>query len=108
MVRRSRRLAIAAAMVTTGMLPGAHTSAGQAPGQASPRASRTRVVMLGTGTPAADPDRFGPAVVVLVDNTPYLFDIGVGVVRRWAAALRTNVASLDPASLRTAFVTHLH
>ena len=70
--------------------------------------SRTRVVMLGTGTPAADPDRFGSAVVVLVDSTPYLFDMGVGVVRRWAAALRNGVAPLDPASLRTAFVTHLH
>jgi len=64
--------------------------------------------MLGTGTPTADPDRFGPAVVVLVDSTPYLFDIGVGVVRRWAAALRAGVAPLGPATLRTAFVTHLH
>jgi ribonuclease Z len=64
--------------------------------------------MLGTGTPAADPDRFGPAVVVLVDSTPYLFDAGVGVVRRWAGALRSGVATLGPASLRTAFITHLH
>jgi ribonuclease BN (tRNA processing enzyme) len=76
--------------------------------QPSSAPSRTRVVMLGTGTPLPDPDRFGPAVVVLVDNTPYLFDIGVGVVRRWAAALRMGVAPLGPASLRTAFVTHLH
>jgi ribonuclease Z len=64
--------------------------------------------MLGTGTPAADPDRFGPAVVVLVDSTPYLFDMGVGVVRRWAAALRLGIAPPDPTSLRTVFVTHLH
>jgi ribonuclease BN (tRNA processing enzyme) len=70
--------------------------------------SRTRVIMLGTGTPAADPDRFGAAVVVLVDNTPYLFDIGVGVVRRWAAAVRSQSLPLAPSSLRTAFVTHLH
>lgn len=70
--------------------------------------SRTRVIMLGTGTPAADPDRFGAAVVVLVDNTPYLFDIGVGVVRRWSAAIRSQGLSLAPSSLRTAFVTHLH
>ena len=65
--------------------------------------------MLGTGTPAADPDRFGSAVVVLVDSTPYLFDIGVGVRRRWAAAIAEPGASpRDPSSLRTAFVTHLH
>jgi ribonuclease BN (tRNA processing enzyme) len=70
--------------------------------------SRTRVIMLGTGTPAADPDRFGTAVVVLVDSTPYLFDIGVGVVRRWTAAVRNQGLALAPSSLRTAFVTHLH
>ena len=81
---------------------------GRAPTKAPVAASRTRVVMLGTGTPTADPDRFGPAVVVLVDSTPYLFDIGVGVVRRWAAALRAGAAPLGPATLRTAFVTHLH
>lgn len=71
-------------------------------------AARTKVVMLGTGTPVADPDRFGSAVVVLVDSTPYLFDIGVGVVRRWAAALRGGIAPIGPATLHTAFVTHLH
>ena len=64
--------------------------------------------MLGTGVPMADPDRFGPAVVVLVDSTPYLFDMGVGVVRRWAAALRGGVSTIGPATLHTAFVTHLH
>ncbi len=94
----------AAALVALALMLPAVTVA-QSP---SPRAARTRVVMLGTGNPAADPDRFGPAVVVLVDSTPYLFDMGVGVVRRWAAALRNGVAPLDPASLRTAFVTHLH
>jgi len=70
--------------------------------------SRTRVIMLGTGTPAADPERFGAAVVVLVDSTPYLFDMGDGVVRRWAAAIRSQGLPLAPSSLRTAFVTHLH
>ncbi|HEX5438039.1 MAG TPA: hypothetical protein VFW98_12815 [Gemmatimonadaceae bacterium] len=38
--------------------------------------------MLGTGTPAADPDRFGSALVVLVDTIPYLFDVGVEVVEK--------------------------
>lgn len=64
--------------------------------------------MLGTGTPAADPDRFGPAVVVLVDSTPYLFDAGVGVVRRWAGALRGGVATIGPETLHRVFITHLH
>src|SRR3954462_7963309 len=47
---------------------------------------RTLVVMLGTGTPNADPERFGPAVAVVVDDASYLVDFGVGVVRRAAAA----------------------
>jgi len=79
-----------------------------APASAQATASRTKLVMLGTGTPFADPDRFGSAVVVLVDSTPYLFDAGVGVVRRWAQALRGGVAAIGPATLHRVFITHLH
>ena len=39
-------------------------------------ASRTQVVLLGTGTPPADPDRSGPATAVVVNGTPYLVDFG--------------------------------
>jgi ribonuclease BN (tRNA processing enzyme) len=92
----------------TAMLIIAAASPGELCAQSAAGQSRTRVVMLGTGAPPADPDRFGPAVVVLVDSTPYLFDIGVGVVRRWAAALRAGIAPLDASSLHIAFVTHLH
>lgn len=108
MSRRWRCGVTAVAVLGGAMLGTTGTASGQGTGKAIPQSGRTRVVMLGTGTPAADPDRFGPAVVVLVDNTPYLFDMGVGVVRRWAAALRTGIAPLDASSLRTAFVTHLH
>jgi len=96
-----RAMALGALMVTTVLPP-------RLCGQAASPPGRTRVVMLGTGAPPADPERFGAAVVVLVDSTPYLFDIGVGVVRRWAAALRTGLAPLTASSLRLAFVTHLH
>lgn len=86
------------------------TAAAQQPVQeaSSPAPSRTRLIMLGTGNPAADPDRFGPATVVLVDNVPYLVDCGVGVVRRWAGALRNTHLPLHPWDLKTVFVTHLH
>jgi ribonuclease Z len=70
--------------------------------------SRTQLVMLGTGNPAPDPDRFGPATVVLVDDVPYLIDCGVGVVRRWAAAIREHRLHARVTDLKTAFVTHLH
>jgi ribonuclease BN (tRNA processing enzyme) len=69
---------------------------------------RTRVVMLGTGTPNADPDRSGPSVAVVVDDTSYLVDFGTGVVRRAAAAERSGIKALAPENLTRAFATHLH
>src|SRR5215510_8028166 len=69
----------------------------------------TKVVLLGTGTPNADPDRWGPAVAVVVDNESYLVDAGVGVVRRAAAAARAqNLPALQAPRLRRVFITHLH
>ena len=83
---------------------GAHRSA--AP-QVEP-AARTRIVLLGTGTPNADPDRSGPAVAIVVDDTPYLIDLGPGVVRRAAAAYRAGIEGMKVSNLKTAFITHLH
>jgi hypothetical protein len=58
------------------------------PAQSPPPApTRTHVVLLGTGTPPADPDRSGPATAVVVDDTPYLVDMGAGVVRRAKSAV---------------------
>ena len=48
--------------------------------------SVTQVVVLGSGTPNADPDRSGPAVAVIVNGQSYLVDCGPGIVRRAAAA----------------------
>lgn len=63
---------------------------------------KTRVILLGTGTPIPDVERSGPAVAIVVNDTPYLVDCGTGVVRRAVAA------GLEPSQLRTAFITHLH
>jgi ribonuclease BN (tRNA processing enzyme) len=65
-------------------------------------------VLLGTGTPNAEPDRSGPAVAVVVNDTPYLVDCGPGVVRRAVAAHRAGVRGLRVTSLKRLFVTHLH
>lgn len=69
---------------------------------------RTRVVLLGTGTPNADPDRSGPAVAVVVDDRAYLVDLGPGVVRRAAAAHAAGIEALAVKRLDRAFITHLH
>jgi ribonuclease BN (tRNA processing enzyme) len=69
----------------------------------------TQIVLLGTGTPAADPDRFGPATAIIVNETAYLVDAGAGIVRRAAAAARDrSLKSLQAANLRIVFLTHLH
>jgi ribonuclease Z len=76
---------------------------------ASEQTPRTRVVLLGTGTPVPDPDRSGPASVIVVDNTAYLLDFGPGIVRRAeSAALQRRIPAVEPGNLRIAFVTHLH
>jgi ribonuclease BN (tRNA processing enzyme) len=73
------------------------------------RSTRTKVVLLGTGTPVPDPDRSGPATVIAVDDRAYLVDFGPGVVRRAeAAALTRGVTAAEPGNLKVAFVTHHH
>lgn len=71
----------------------------------------TQVVMLGTGTPNPDPERSGPSVAIVVNDTPYLVDFGPGVVRR-AAAMSPSYGGSMPAleikNLKHAFLTHLH
>lgn len=73
-----------------------------------PVQSATQIVLLGTGTPNADPDRSGPSVAIVVNDTPYLVDFGPGVVRRAAAAFQKGIKGLAVKNLNRAFVTHLH
>jgi ribonuclease BN (tRNA processing enzyme) len=87
---------IAAALLSCSLISGAYAA------ETPQRPTRTQVVLLGTGTPAPDPQRSGPATAILVDDTPYLVDFGPGVARRAAEA------KLRLASLKVAFATHLH
>jgi len=68
-----------------------------------------QIVLLGTGTPNADPQRSGPAVAIVVNSTSYLIDFGPGVVRRAAAAsVQSGITALEAKNLKRAFLTHLH
>jgi ribonuclease Z len=71
-------------------------------------ASRTQVVLLGTGTPLPDPARSGPSTAIIVNGTPFIVDAGTGLVRQAAAARDKGIAALRPVNLRIAFLTHLH
>src|ERR1041385_2895248 len=71
--------------------------------------TRTKVVLLGTGTPAPDPDRSGPATAVVVDDVAYIVDLGPGIVRRAkAAAAAHGLKALEPTNLPMAFSPHPH
>ncbi len=68
-----------------------------------------RVVILGTGTPNADPARSGPALAVVAGGRAYLVDAGPGVVRRAAAAAAEHgITALEAPGLDLLFITHLH
>ena len=71
----------------------------------------TRLVLLGTGTPNAEPDRSGPSLAIIVKDQSYIVDFGPGIVRQ-ANKLYTQdndaFLSLKPSNLKVAFLTHLH
>lgn len=75
---------------------------------ATAHAQNTRVVVLGSGTPNADPDRSGPAIAVVTNGHAYLVDAGPGIVRRAAAAAREGIKALQMPKLDIVFLTHLH
>jgi ribonuclease BN (tRNA processing enzyme) len=83
---------------------------------AAAQIARTKIVMLGTGTPIPDPDRQGQAIAIVVDSVAYLFDAGVGLVRRASAAGKAGIAAFAPPRpgaqpnprFEKIFITHLH
>jgi len=92
--------------ISMALTAAAQQATNQTPSQ---HAARTRVVLLGTGTPVPDPDRSGPATAIVVDDRAYLIDFGPGVVRRAeSAALNRKIPAVEPGNLKVAFVTHLH
>lgn len=70
--------------------------------------SETKLVLLGTGTPNAEPFASGPSSAVVVDGNAYLVDFGPGVVRQCTKAYEKGVSALHPKNLKVAFCTHLH
>ena len=62
----------------------------------------SKIILLGTGTPNPDPNRLGPSVAIVVDDSLYLVDFGAGVVRQVATA------GISVSKITRAFLTHLH
>ena len=70
--------------------------------------SRTKLVLLGTGTPNAEAQGSGPSSAVIVDDKAYIVDFGAGVVRQASKAFQMGIDALNPKNLKVAFSTHLH
>ena len=70
--------------------------------------SRTKLILLGTGTPSLEVGTTQTASALIVDDTPYLIDCGSGVVQRLAQARAKGLMPLEHNKLTKLFITHLH
>jgi len=73
--------------------------------------TQTQLILLGTGTPNADPERSGPSLAIVVGSNSYIVDFGPGVVRRASALSKQwggKIEALNANNLKLAFLTHLH
>ena len=73
--------------------------------------SQTKVVVLGSGTPNPNPERYGSSYAVIVDNKAYIIDFGPGSVRRMAEMSPTwggKFEQLELQNISIAFLTHIH
>lgn len=105
---RSRRRAVAFVAIAAVSASSATAQASRACPASDTSKTSACLIVLGTGTPNADPDRSGPALAIIAGGVPYLVDAGPGIVRRAAAAERAGVAALAPRKLGRVFITHLH
>jgi ribonuclease BN (tRNA processing enzyme) len=106
--RGHRKAVVLRRALLAGWVIGSAGCAARSPPAALDAASGTTLVLLGTGTPNAEPDRAGSGVAVVVNGTAYLVDAGAGIVRRAAAAALNGVTALRPNRLERVFITHLH
>ena len=67
-----------------------------------------KIILLGTGTPNAEPCASGPAFAVICKGKTYLVDCGAGIVRACTSMFYKGVQELRPQNLTHVFITHLH
>ena len=76
-----------------------------------PLLSDTKVIVLGSGTPNPNPERYGSSYAVVVDDKAYIVDFGPGSVRRMAEMSPTwggAFKQLELQNISIAFLTHIH
>lgn len=84
----------------------------RAPVNLAPKGSQSKVVVIGTGNPIPNPNRYGPSLAVIVNDYPYFIDAGEGIWRGIAKAVLMQGDNLEEAfhvdKLKHLFITHLH
>jgi ribonuclease BN (tRNA processing enzyme) len=70
--------------------------------------SRTKLVLLGTGTPIMAPGRYQSSLAIIVDDQPYIVDCGSGILQRLADARAKGITALANENLTRLFLTHFH
>lgn len=95
-------IAVTGAAAVSTALPASATATGTAPAAVVPTTG-THLVLLGTAAgPIPFQGRTGISSALVVDGATYVVDLGHGSFDQFRAA------GLDPATLRSVFVTHLH
>ena len=70
--------------------------------------SRTKLILLGTGTPVMASNRYQSSLAIIVDDQPYVVDCGSGILERLSNARAMGVKGLENPKLTRLFVTHFH
>ena len=69
----------------------------------------SQIVLLGTGNPNSNPNRFGPSLAIIVKDSSYIIDFGAGITRRtYEAFSKLGIKALGSSQLNKGFLTHLH
>ena len=71
----------------------------------------TKLIILGSGTPNPDPQRYGSGYAIVVNESAYIVDFGPGIVRRISAMSPTwggEFPSMELQKINIAFLTHIH
>jgi ribonuclease BN (tRNA processing enzyme) len=83
------------------------------PADRSPKDKSSKILTMGTGMPSSNTYRFGPAMVLIVNDYPYFIDCGEG----WYRALNRSAITQKGVdlvkvfalnNLKYLFLTHLH
>ena len=70
--------------------------------------SKTKLILLGTGTPIMAPNRYQSSLAIIVDDQPYIVDCGSGILQRLADARAKGISALANENLTRLFLTHFH